>query len=88
MANNEAKEGVLEILFPFKGYNTSTAHKNQPSLSTSIILNCRIKDVSENRARGGQRPGLSKAFDEQVGTTQPVLKMVSINTTYIPPEEA
>lgn len=83
--NKEAQEAVFELYFPLKGYNASAAYKNQPLLTTPMICNCRVRDVSENRSRGGQRPGTDKAFAEQVGTTQPVLKMVSINTTYIKP---
>ncbi len=81
------ENAVLELYFPFKGISQNLAFKNQTPLTSPILLNVRLRDVAENRARGGQRPGMSKAFDEQVGGNQPVLKMIRVNTTYISPEE-
>ncbi len=79
-------ELVKELFFPFSGYALNLAYKNQQQMTTPLMLNARIREVSENKAMGGQRPGMDKAFTEQVGDNQPVLKIVTINTTYIKPE--
>jgi hypothetical protein len=81
MANTD--ELVQTLFFPFSGYALNAAYKNQQQLTSPVMLNVRLRDVSENMARGGQRPGLDKAFAEQVGDNQPILKLVTINTTYI-----
>jgi hypothetical protein len=78
-------ELVKELFFPFSGYALNVAYKNQQLATSPLLLNIRLRDVSENMARGGQRPGMDKAFDEQVGDDQPVLKIITINTTYISP---
>jgi hypothetical protein len=79
------EELVKELFFPFSGYAVNVAYKNQQIATSPLLLNVRLRDVSENMVRGGQRPGMDKAFAEQIGNNQPVLKMVTINTTYISP---
>jgi hypothetical protein len=86
MAEKENRDAVLELYFPM-GISEAVAYSHQPALTTPIILNSRIRDVSENRARGGQREGLKKVFDEQVGTDRPVLRIVTIVNTFIPASE-
>lgn len=84
MANQES-EGVLEFSFPIGGLDESLAYKDQTIVTTPITVNCRIKG-KDGRFTGGQRDGMSKVFDEQAGDDRPVLKMIMITTTYIPPE--
>ena len=86
MADKEPKE-ILEAWFPHKGFSEKMAYKDQPSLTSPLMANLRTKDVEENRARGGQRPGLKKVFATQAGDDRPVLNMVLITNTYIPAEE-
>jgi hypothetical protein len=87
MADKNTNEaGELQLFFPFKGLNDAMAYKDQIPLTTPLIANCRVKDVEENRARGGQRPGMSKVFAEQVGSEKPILKIVLCTNTYITPE--
>jgi hypothetical protein len=85
MADKENPQQVLEMYFPFKGFDKSTASKDPIPLTSPFLLNVRVRDVSENRIRGGQRPGLKKAFTTQAGEDRPVIKMVSCTNTYIPP---
>ncbi len=80
MADNEQ---ILELYFPYKGIELNLAYTKQPVMTTPIMANCRVRDASENMARGGQRSGTEKAFAEQVGGDHPVLKILEVNTTYM-----
>jgi len=75
----------MEIPFPFQGLHQGVAAEHQPPMTTSHAKNVRPFDVDEERGRGGQRPGLVKAYDTQIGGAHPVLKIVTIATTYIEP---
>lgn len=75
-----------ELGFPINGIDQNWAYSKQPVLTTPYCMNVRPYDVDENRARGGQRPGLRKAYSTQVSGTHPIIGMVQITTTYIPPE--
>jgi hypothetical protein len=76
----------MKLRFPIKGLNTGLALEDQPPTTSPSLQNVRAFDISEERIRGGQRPGLKKAYTTQVGGEHPVLAMVTITTTYIPPE--
>ena len=80
MAN---QDDTFEIFFPYKGLNETAAYSHQPELTSPLIMNTRVRDFSENRARGGQRLGLSKVFNTQAGSDRPVIKIVQITNTYI-----
>lgn len=86
MADKEPKE-ILEIFFPFKGFSEKMAYKDQPPLTSPLMANLRIKDAEKNRGRGGQRGGMKKVFNTQAGDNRPILNMVLITNTFIPPEE-
>ena len=79
------KGQIITVQFPFRGVNEAVAYMNQPPLTTHLMQNMRVKDVAEQRARGGQRPGLTKVSETQIGSNKPVLKMVQVATTYIVP---
>ena len=51
--------------FPLKGLDENWAYKAQPEGTTPSCLNVRPFDVTGQRMRGGQRPGLSKYFATQ-----------------------
>jgi len=71
----------MDILFPFKGYHKGLGAEKQPAGTTPWIQNMRVMDVQDNRFRGGQRPGLKKAYDEQIANVVgPVVAMCSITT--------
>ena len=41
----------------------------------------RVIDIQDNRFRGGQRPGLQKAYTQQIGSTSsPIIWLGSITT--------
>lgn len=50
-----------------KGLNQNYAATTQPSFTSPYLLNVRPYDVLENRARGGQRPGLLPMFQQILG---------------------
>lgn len=83
MADKTDSAGESQLFFPFRGQNEAMSYKDQLPLTSPIIINCRPRDVNESRARGGQRPGLSKAFATQVSSAKPVLKLVMCVNTYI-----
>ncbi len=80
------EDSVIELVFPFKGYNTFWGFCKQPQLTTPIILNCRAKDSSEEMKRGGQRPGKKKAVATVFTANRAILKIIQVGTTYINPE--
>lgn len=57
----------LKITFPLKGIDKNWSNSDQPPLTSPELLNVRPIDVSEERARGGQRPGLDLVYDERIG---------------------
>ena len=77
----------LTPIFPFEGLNTNWAFDKQPPTSSISLLNVRPYDVVEERARGGKRPGLVRAYEPQVSDdAHPVIAIAQIVTTYIEPE--
>jgi hypothetical protein len=76
----------MELYFPVLGLYEGTPVEKQPIRTSPHLQNVRPTDVSDERIRGGQRPGLVKAYDTQIGGDHPVLVMVQIATTYITPE--
>jgi|GEM_PF-6574009 len=55
----------MDLLFPAKGYHKGLGAEKQPVGTTSYIQNMRVIDIQDNRFRGGQRPGLQKAYAQQ-----------------------
>ncbi len=55
------------LLFPFGGLYVGIAYQHQPPYHTLGCQNVWPVDVFQNRARGGSRPGLEKAYAEQLG---------------------
>jgi len=77
----------LNVPFPFQGLSTNWAYEVQPPLTSRLLLNVRPYDVQENKCRGGQRPGLKKAYSTQVsGAAHPIVALSQLTTTYVPPE--
>jgi len=90
MADNRRRERTnivneydVKIFFPLRGLSRVGAYEDQPPLTSPHCMNVRLVDVKENRARGGQRPGLKKAYDTQIVGDHPVIKMLSITHTYM-----
>lgn len=52
--------------FPIKGQDKGRATGQQPEGTSPDLDNVRPYDTLDNRARGGQRPGVSKLYTEQI----------------------
>jgi hypothetical protein len=64
----------MDLLFPAKGFHKGLGAEKQPAGTTPWIQNMRVIDTQDNRFRGGQRPGLKKAYTQQIGgDTAPVV---------------
>lgn len=73
------KPTVVNLTFPMNGLNKNRAVSSQSIGTSSDLNNVRPYDVFENRARGGQRPGLNKWGDgDDVGSGNPIVSLTSI----------
>lgn len=71
----------IEIAFPLAGKNENLATHQQPPYTTPDLKNVRPYDTQDERARGGQRPGLVKGNSVQVASTKsPVVALVQVTT--------
>ena len=72
----------MRIPFPFKGVDKGRAAHQQSPDTSSNINNMRLFDTLDDRARGGQRPGLDKwGAGTQVGAVeQPVVAMCTVSS--------
>jgi len=72
----------MKFFFPLKGKHAGFGVSIQPPFSSPRLNNVRPYDVLENRARGGQRPGLTKwGAGTQVGAAeQPVVAMCIVSS--------
>lgn len=69
----------MEILFPVKGIHKGFPANKQPPDTSPDLNNMRPYDISDKRVRGGQRPGLSKRYSQQIGgMTEPIVAICSI----------
>ena len=69
----------MDLLFPHKGYHKGLGAEKQPAGTTPWIQNMRVIDCQDNRFRGGQRPGLQKAYTDLIGgLTSPVVILTYI----------
>ena len=57
----------LILQYPMMGKNTNFAATTQPGFTSPRMNNARPRDVLEYRARGGQRPGWAKAYNQLLG---------------------
>lgn len=71
---------AFNLTFPIRGNDHSTAIQSQPPYSTIDSLNVRAFDVMESRGRGGSRPALSRAFETQLGSGNPIRFAVPMNS--------
>lgn len=73
-------ERPITIPFPILGVNKGRAVFQQPFGTSPEMQNVRPKDTMDQRARGGQRPGLAKwGNGDLVGANnQPVVAMVVV----------
>jgi len=72
---------IVDIALPIKGRNEGMPIGSNDMATTGYINNCRPRDVLENKFRIGQRPGLKKAYSQQIGgAAYPVIELLSITT--------
>lgn len=57
----------IRLYFPMKGKDTNYAASSQPPFTSPRLRNVRPYDVLERRARGGQRPGLRRMYEQILG---------------------
>jgi len=66
---------------PIKGVSESLDPSKQVPLTSGYMNNVRATDVLEKQIRIGQRPGLDKVFDEQIGGgTHPIIAICVVTT--------
>ena len=70
------------IQFPLFGVNKGVATSKQPFATSFLMNNMRLFDVLDNRARGGQRPGLTAWGNEDLigAANNPVVAMITISS--------
>lgn len=57
----------IDMSSPIKGVSEALDPSKQIPLTSGHMNNVRATDVLERQIRIGQRPGLDKVFDEQIG---------------------
>lgn len=70
----------LKLRFPMNGKNVNFAASTQPDFTSADMNNVRPFDVLEKRARGGQRPGMRKVYNQDIGNGTPVVAMCQVTT--------
>lgn len=72
------KVSALELQFPAGGLLKRYSYQQQPPFTTPSCNNVRPTETLEGRQRGGSRPGLGKAFYQQLGSGNPVRMINSV----------
>jgi len=70
---------VILLRWPMGGLVKRRGYQQQPPYSTPDALNVRPDGTIEGRERGGSRPGLAKAFSEQLGSGSPVRMLTDVS---------
>lgn len=73
--------GHVELVFPIRGVDRSSAYQQQRPYTAYDALNVRSESAEEQRERGGSRPGLVKAYEETLGSAQPIRMLADL--TYL-----
>jgi len=79
-----AKDRAIRLQFPLAGLDRRYSYRQQPPFTTPDCRNVRPSATLEGRARGGQRPGLVKAYPEQVSGASNPIRMASSVTVVQP----
>lgn len=75
----KTKKRLVRLEFPLGGLNRRFGYRNQPPYTTPDALNVRPFDTLAGRARGGSRPGLQKAYYEELGSGAAVRMLSSVS---------
>ena len=72
----------MNLRFPVKGIHKGRAVSQQTPDTSPDMNNMRLFDTLDNRARGGQRPGLDKwgNGDQIGGAVQPVVAICVVSS--------
>lgn len=71
----------IEFQLPLGGVSEGLPVTAEQPSTTGYMSNCRPRDVLEKRLRLGQRPGLKKAYSQQIGgDAVPIIEILSITT--------
>lgn len=73
-----AKSKVVDLRFPVGGLFKRSSYQSLPPFTSPDCCNTRPIDSLQGRERGGSRPGLSKAYDSQLGSGNPVRMLGSV----------
>ena len=72
----------MNIPLPLKGYSRGLVPGTENVNTSPYISNVRPRDTLEGWIRIGQRPGLKKAYSQQIGgTNRPIVWLGAIVTT-------
>lgn len=71
---------ALNLTFAVAGIDRIAPVQSQPPYTCVDAENVRPFDVFENRGRGGSRPGLSRAFYDQLGSGNPIRLLTAMNS--------
>lgn len=74
----------MKVPFPLQGIDKGRATPDQPILTSPDLKNVRPYDTLDNRARGGQRPGLDKIYSQQIsGFAYPIVAISSVTVVTV-----
>ena len=69
----------MKVPFPLQGIDKGRSTSEQPMATSADLNNVRPYDTLDNRARGGQRPGLDKKYAQQIGgAASPIVAICSV----------
>jgi len=71
----------IEFQLPLHGLNEALPVSNEPGATSGYMLNVRPRDVLERRLRIGQRPGLKKAYSQQISSAANPIVWLGFLTT-------
>lgn len=74
------KSKEFSLHFPLGGLDRRRGYQNQAPYTSVDMENVRGDDVGAGRARGGQRPGVVKAYEQELGSGAPVVMMGQVAT--------
>jgi hypothetical protein len=70
---------ITDVPLPLGGFSEGFQPDKQPTATSGYMNNCRPRDVLEKKIRIGQRPGLAKAYSQQIGgAASPIVWLGSI----------
>ena len=73
----------MRIPFPTAGLVEGIAAQDQEVGGSFSLQNVRAFDISDERIRGGQRPGTALAYTTRIVGDYPVIAMAEVISTYI-----